>query len=218
MTVISLTRINYVKTVFSTTSTLNLTTLKITQIIFFSDGLRKLLRQANGTLCIVWRILLIILKGFKGLRVDSLLVNDVFLLSNGLIEVQWKVRYAWTMRINRKQLDPEKRSYILYPAGDETVLDVLIRGLFRSYRSRFTIHVAGSINPEAFPLPFLQKPLLTDTMIVADIGVIIPSLPPFEVDNQALSANIKMKVTNFHIILPPLQTPTNHEQRLLHNT
>lgn len=192
--------------------------MKITPIILFSDGLKCLLRQAGAVLRMVWRMLLSIFKGFKGLRVDSLLINDIFLLSNGLIEVQWKVRYAWTMQINGRRLDPGKGRYSLYPADEKTVLDIHIRGLFRSYRERFVIRASGSIDPMAFPLPFLQRSLITGTTIVRDIGAIIPSLPSFEVDDQALSAIVDPRVTNFHIILPPLQTPTNHDQRLLHNT
>jgi hypothetical protein len=197
---------------------LNLNILKISRIILFSDGLKRLLKQINVMLRIAWRMLLSILKGFRGLRVDSLLVNDVFLLSNGLIQVRWKVRYAWTMRINGKRLDPVIGHYTLYPTGEEMVLSIHIRGLFRSYRERFLIRTAGGIDPRAFPLPILQRPLITDAMVVQDIGAIIPKLPSFEVDNQALGIMMDMKVTNFHIILPPLQTLTNHDQRLLHNT
>ena len=199
-------------------SQLNLTTLKITRIILFSDGLKRLLNRANVMLRVVWRMLLSILKGCKGLRVDSLLVNDVFLLSNGLIAVRWKVRYAWTMRINGKRLDPGTGHYILYPTGEETVLDIHIHGLFRNYRNRFLIRAAGNIDPGVFALPSLQRLLMADRRVVEDIGAIIPFLPSFQVDINALSAMMDKKVISFHIILPPLQTLTSHDQRLLPNT
>ena len=203
---------------YASSYTLNLTTLKLTRFILFSDGLKWLLVQVKGILRIAWRILLCIVKGFRGLRVDTLMINDIFLLSNGLIEVQWKVRYAWTVRINGKQLDPRMGRYTLYSAGEETVLDIHIRGLLRNYRERFTIRATGSIDPGAFPLPFLQRALVTDTIIVRDIGAIIPSFSSFEVDRQALPVMVDKTVSNFQIILPPIQTPTNHDQRLLHNT
>ncbi|HVU57185.1 MAG TPA: hypothetical protein VHD83_19120 [Puia sp.] len=191
--------------------------MKITRILLFSDGLKWLLKQTTGILRIVWRMLLSMLKGFKGLRVDSLLINDVFLLSNGLIQVRWKVRYAWTMRINGARLDPGKGFYALYPTDEEAMLDIRIRGLFRNFRRQFTVRAAGSISPGAFPLPLLQKPLLAGNMAIRDIGTITPFITPFKVNDQALAPMVDMKIANFQIILPPLQTPTNHDQRLLRN-
>jgi len=198
--------------------TLNLITLKIASVLLFSDRLKWLLKQTNGKLRMVWRMLLSILKGFKGLRVDSLLINDVFLLSNGLIEVRWKVRYAWAVQINGVWLDPGTGYYTLYPAGEETVLDIHIRGLFRNFRKRFTVRAVGSINSGALPLPLLEGPLMASNMVLQNIGIITPSFPLFKVHDQVLAPMAVMKIVNFQIILPPLQTPTNHDQRLLHNT
>ncbi len=149
---------------------------------------------------------------------DSILINDTFLLSNGVIVVQWQLRHAWTIHINGKWFDPGKGYATFYPGSDITELNIRIHGLFRNFRKQFVIQPAGGIDPAAFPLPHLKPALLTDMPFIAIPVSAMIKIPSFKADIRALAVVPGTRITDFNIFLPPIQIPSNHDQRLLHNT
>lgn len=163
---------------------------------------------------LVLKILFLIVTGFRRLKVDTVTVNNAFLLANGVVTIQWRVRNALWIRVDRKWMGGRgNQVLVLTPQARQTVV-IQIQGLFSSYEKRFDINPLARI--------MVRQPCLPEWKLSIKGSGLYPVLSP------DLHRSIGIAIRPFRPILPPMplaippiltiQTENQYEKRLLHHS
>jgi hypothetical protein len=149
--------------------------------------------------------------GLRGLRVDSVFVNNAFMLSNGLVIIHWQVKNALWISIQGKCTSSRQEQILVYPAKSERSLSIRIQGLYSCYKRSFLLCPLARLavpEPSAINLPV---PVTGDKVIPVPKFIL---RPPDPIQKVRFTVNVH----SIDIILPPFQTENDEDKRLLRYT
>jgi hypothetical protein len=147
--------------------------------------------------------------GLRRLRVDSVFVNNAFMLSNGLVIIHWRVKNALWISIQGKWTSSRQERLLVYPAGGETSLFIRIQGLLSCYKRTYLLCPLTTLavpEPSAINLPVL----VADNKVIPVPTFILGS--PDSIRGVRLTANVH----SIDITIPLFQTENDEDKRLLH--
>ena len=140
---------------------------------------------------------------------ESVAVNQAFLLSNGLLVLYWQVKNALWISLQGKWVSCQNNYMVIYPAGSTRTLSIRIQGLFGRYQRRFAIYPEGSL---VAPEP-LQESLVTPVSVN-----ILPISSPFLRQRSLIQGwAFTLAIPSTQIIIPVFQIDNNYDKRLLHH-
>lgn|GEM_PF-6483533 len=158
---------------------------------------------------ILGRALWLAVTGLPGLRVDSVFVNNAFMLSNGLVIIHWRVKNALWISIQGKCTSSRQERILIYTSRSETSLFIRIQGLYSCYKRRYPLRPLSSLavpEPSAINLPV---PVTDDKVLPMPTFLLGPPDPIQQV-------RFTVNVHSVDIIIPPFQTENDEDKRLLH--
>src|SRR5262249_12888257 len=94
---------------------------------------------------LVFKVFSIVLMGFRALKVENVLVNNAFLLSNGFIIVHWRVKDMFWITVQGKWVGSRSRGLMVVKSDGESMISIRIQGLFSSYNRSFHLHPIASV-------------------------------------------------------------------------
>jgi len=148
--------------------------------------------------------------GFRKLKVESVFVNNAFLLSNGLLIIHWQVKNALLISVQGKWIGSKDIQMMVYAVDSVTTVSIRIQGLFSSYKKRFVIHpLAALVVPEP-PSPHVAIPPLFYKFYLVH-------LPNLHLFNPVVSQDFITDIPVTEVIIPPFQTENHANKRLLQN-
>lgn len=157
---------------------------------------------------LIFKVLFLVVTGFRKLQVERVLVNNVFLLSNGLLVIHWRTKNALWITVGGKWMGSRGNQVLFLAADAEKTVSIRIQGLFSSYKRRFVIgHLTSLATGE--PPPYRVVSLASDRLcpvFLSDWGQYTP----------VVSRKLAIYVSPVAFILPPFQTDNRYDKRLLH--
>ena len=182
--------------------------------LLFHRQLRIVMLFAGRLALLVFKTFFLIITGVRKLKVEKITVNSDFLLANGRVMIQWRVRNALWIRVDRKWMGGRgNQVLVLTPQARQTVV-IQIQGLFSSYEKRFDINPLARI--------MVRQPCLPEWKLSIKGSGLYPVLSP------DLHRSIGVAIRPFRPILPPMplaippiltiQTENQYEKRLLHHS
>jgi hypothetical protein len=148
--------------------------------------------------------------GFRKLKVDSVFVNNAFLLSNGLVIIHWQVKNALWICIQDKWIGSQQNQMMVYADGT-TILSIRFQGLFSSYKKRFVLRPLATLIIPELPSPNTFVPPVADKIYPGFLQNL--RLPNPTLKSQVFITNIPF----VEVIIPPFQTENHYDKRLLHH-
>jgi len=101
--------------------------------------LKRWLIYAGWAVIVVAKAFFLLVTGCRKLKLEKVMVNDAFLLSNGLLVLQWKAKRLLWVIVQDKWVGGRGNQIMLFTPGAETLLSIRLRGLFSSYTRCFSI-------------------------------------------------------------------------------
>lgn len=181
--------------------------MKIENLILFSDVFRKLLQKLNTFLTLFKRALIILIRWNKRLSVKSLQINDSFLLSNGLLIINWELKNFLWVKISNKIFTINSKGIIFHYDKIDTPIAIRVVGLFGKYEKDFTINPIAAIRSQNIPSPIIKANKLKIGEVQNSITQFMPKNFSFSLMNKNLTSNIKP----INIILPTFKMDNYHE-------
>jgi hypothetical protein len=188
--------------------------LQLYRLLFFSHRIKSCLLFTRGLAIVIFKALLLMVKGFRKLKVERVNTNNAFLLQNGLLLIHWRVRNALWVRVNGKWMGSCENQVLVLRADGRRTVTIRIQGLFSSYRKKFDICPQAGLAVVQLRLPnwtlsvdgkTLQpvfSPILHSSIGFTG-GSFLPVFPPVAITIPTI---------------PTIQTENQYETRLLHNS
>lgn len=158
---------------------------------------------------LIFKVLFLVVTGFRRLKVERAVVNSAFLLSKGFVVVHWQARNVLWVRVQGRWVGGRSSQVLMLKAAEMPfVISIHIQGLFSYYRRRFVVHPLAALKVEE-PMMFLPEisgvpdslcPVFTDAFSWRDVS-----------GNQ----DFTLDVCRIEIHLPIFQTETIYEPKLL---
>ncbi len=184
--------------------------MKIEKIILFSDTIRTLLQQLKTVFTIIRRILFILLKWRKRLLINTVQINDSFLLSNGLLIIIWQLKNFLWIKINNQILTTNSKGILLHYDRIETPVKIKIVGLFGNYKKEFTLSPKATIQSEKLKTPQLLNNKFEIDEIKNSISQFrVKNLKPAFI-NKGLTKNFAINIQTINIQIPTFKKENYH--------
>lgn len=190
---------------------LSLEMLKHRRTPEFFGLIKASLRLLKRLTLVFLRVLLVIITGFRKLKVDSIFVNNEFLLSNGLVIIHWKAKNVLWISVQGKWIGGQRERVLVYSTKDETTLSIHIQGLFSNYKESFILSPLATLAVPGPPPIRMPAPAVSNKIIPLPIPVLSPNYPIRGIE-------FSIKVHAFDITIPPFQTDSHEPKKLLHNS
>jgi hypothetical protein len=181
--------------------------------LFFHRLIKTALLFASRLGMVMLKTIFMIVTGFPKLRVERIVVNDAFLLANGMLVIHWRVKNALWVRVDGKFMGSRENQVLVLAAKGRRMISIRVQGLFNSYRIEY--HVDANVELMITPLG------LPRCTISLESGRLYP------VFSQILHNSIGFTGRDFLHAIPPvaitipsipsIQTENQHETRLLHH-
>jgi hypothetical protein len=146
--------------------------------------------------------------GFRRLKVEIICVNDVFLLSNGLLAIHWRAKNVVWVSIQRKWIGSRDSGVVVFSARGTRVLAVRVQGLLSSYKRKFIVPSLTSVG--------VREPSLAYPKVIVKADQLCPIFLPGAYQFDALTNwSFRAVIPPVEITVPIFQNEINNDKRLL---
>jgi hypothetical protein len=157
---------------------------------------------------LIFKVFFLVVAGFRKLQVERVLVNNAFLLSNGLLVIHWRIRNALWITVDGKWMGSRGSQVLVLAANAEKTVSIRIQGLFSSYKRRFVIGRLTALVVEE-PPPFPVISLAPGKLCPVFLSDWCRSTP-------TVGRKLAIDVPPVEFNIPSFQTENRYDTRLLH--
>jgi hypothetical protein len=151
-----------------------------------------------------------LLKWRKSLSVETLQVNETFLLSNGLLLIKWRLKNFLWVKIDNEILSVNPKGILLHYNRLQTPLKISVVGLFGKYKEKFFIVPIATVESKN-----LQAPAISNTKF--KLNGVDASLSKFSslsfqpvFSNPILTKTLATKISIARIQIPTFKKENYH--------
>ena len=181
--------------------------------LFFHRLIRSAFIFGSRLVVVILKTIFLIVTGFRKLRMERIVVNNAFLLANGMVVIHWRVKNALWIRVDGRWMGCRGNQVLVFAAEGRRTVSICVQGLCSSYRKQYDVYPKAGL--------VVVSPRLPDWTLSLERGRLFPDFSP------TLQSSIGFSGRDFLPAIPPvaitipsipsIQTENQHETRLLHH-
>lgn len=180
--------------------------------LLFHRLIKIALPFAGRLAVLVFKTFFLIVTGFRKLKVEIVTVNNAFLLANGRVMIQWRVRNALWIQVNRRWTGSRGSQVLVLPSQARQTVSIHIQGLFSSYKKEFDVSALAKLA--------VRQPHLPEWTLSVKGSGLYPSLSPVLHGSIGVATGaFRLDIPLMTLAIPPIptiQTENQYETGLLH--
>jgi hypothetical protein len=160
---------------------------------------------------ITLKAIFLMVTGLRKLKVESVLISNMFLLSKGLLVIHWRVKNALWVHVNGKWLGGQGNQTLIVVADETPVVSIRVQGLFSSYKRRWVISPQARLT--------VGEPRMSDLFKSLSAEKLCPVfLSDWSRSALVEGQKLAIEVSPVEFIIPSFQTENLYDTRLLHHS
>jgi hypothetical protein len=140
-----------------------------------------------------------------------MLISNMFLLSNGLLVIHWRVKNALWVHVNGKWFGGRGNQTLVVVDDGTAVVSIRVQGLFSSYKRRWVISPLAGLTVREPRISYFFKSLAAEKLCPV-------FLSDWSRSNPVEGRKLAIEVSPVEFIIPSFQTENLYDTRLLHNS
>jgi len=177
----------------------------------FQRLIRSILLFMGRFAVLIFKVFFLVVMGFRKLHVERVLVNNRFLLSNGLLVIHWRTRNALWITVDGKWMGSRGNQVLVLAANGERSVSIRIQGLFSSYKRKWVISSGAGLT--------IGEPLIICPLISLAAAKLYPVfLSDWSKSTPVEGRKLAIDVFTVEFCIPSFQTDNLYDTRLLHHS
>lgn len=183
--------------------------MQLYRLLLFPQRIKSCLLFLGRLAVVIFKTFFLTVTGFRRLKVERVIVNNAFLLSNGLLVIHYQVKNALWVLVNGKWMGSRGNQTLIAAADGTPAVSIRIQGLFSSYKRKWVIGPLAGLT--------MGEPLMTYPLI----SLAAEKLCPVFLSDWSRSTPVEIReltidVSPVEFIIPSFQTENHYDTRLLH--